>query len=115
MVKKWSIYWVTLDPVQGSEQAGIRPALVISNDMVNEILPVVTIISISSVKNSTKAYPTEVLLNKAISGLDKDSVLMVHQIRTVSKIRINRKCGQIDDTKIRNDIFECMKNYFDLY
>ena len=83
MVKKWHIFWAELDPVQGSEQAGRRPVLVISNDISNRILPVVTILPLSSVKINSRIYITEILIKKEISSLSKDSVAMIHQIRTI--------------------------------
>lgn len=112
VVEKWSLYWVTLDPITGSEQAGTRPALVISNDMVNEILPVVTILPLSSVKSSSRVYPTEVFLSKESSGLPKDSVIMVHQVRTIDKVRIGKLCGWISDIAIRGRVDDVVREYF---
>jgi mRNA interferase MazF len=114
MIKKWSIYWVSHDPVIGSEQAGTRPALIISNDMVNEILPVTTVLPISSLKPDSRVFPTEVLLTPEGSGLEKSSVAMIHQIRTVSRQRIGKKCGEIADVTVRNNIITAMREYFDL-
>lgn len=114
MVEKWCIYWVSLDPVVGSEQSGTRPALVVSNDIVNEVLPIVTILPLSSVKDNSHIYPTEVLLSKEISSLPKESVVMIHQIRTISKERLGRQCGKICDEGIKSNIENVMKSYFDL-
>lgn len=114
MVKKWSLYWVSLDPIIGSEQAGTRPVLVISNDIVNDILPVVTVIPVTSVKGKYLIYPTEICLPMEKSGLPKDSIAMVHQIRTVSKERLVIKCGFIDDSMIRDSIKDVIKEYFEL-
>lgn len=114
MVRKWSIYWVDHNPVIGSEQSGIRPALVISNDMVNEILPVVTILPISSLKQKGRVYPTEVLLKAEMSGLQVSSVVMVHQVRTVSKLRIGKKCGAVEDAKSKAEIEDAIRDYFEL-
>ena len=112
MIKKWSLYWVNHDPVIGSEQSGTRPALVISNDMVNEILPVITILPVSSLKQENRVYPTEVILTAGLSGLQKSSVVMIHQIRTVSKLRIGKKCGEIVDEKVKKEITDNLKEYF---
>ena len=114
MVKKWSLYWVNHDPVQGSEQSGVRPALIISNDIVNETLPVVTILPVSSLKQDGRVYPTEVLLEKQLSGLPKHSLIMIHQIRTVSKLRIGKKCGEILDIRVKTAIIDTMKEYFEI-
>ena len=89
MVRKWDIYFLDLDPTRGSEQKGTRPILVISNDAVNSNLPIFTCIPFSSVKPGAKIYPTEVYISAEESGLPKDSVLMLQQIRTVSASRIS--------------------------
>ena len=115
MVRKWDIYYLDLDPTKGSEQRGIRPILVISNDAVNSNLPVFTAIPFSSVKPGAKIYPTEVFMTAAQSGLPKDSVLMLQQIRTVSVNRIvGSKVSQINDIAIREKINEALKMYFEL-
>ena len=115
MVRKWDIYYLDLDPTKGSEQRGIRPILVISNDAVNSNLPIFTAIPFSSVKPGAKIYPTEVFMTAAQSGLPKDSVLMLQQIRTVSINRIaGSKISQINDIAIREKINEALKKYFEL-
>ena len=80
MVSKWDIVFVYLNPVQGSEQGGKRPVLVISNDAVNRHLPIFTCIPFSSIKEGEKIYPTEIYFPKSQTGLTKDSVLMIHQL-----------------------------------
>jgi mRNA interferase MazF len=114
MVKKWSIYWADLNPVIGSEQAGKRPVLVVSNNIVNKILPVVTILPISSVKETVKVYPTEIFLPMEISGLPKNSVAMVHQVRTVSKQRLGSECSSISNEKTMHKINSVIREYFEL-
>lgn len=116
MVKKWEIYFLDLDPTKGSEQRGKRPILVISNDAVNSNLPVFTCIPFSSVKPGAKIYPTEVFLSAAQSGLSKDSVLMLQQIRTVSNTRIvGNKIGEITDEELKEKINQALIMYFELY
>ena len=115
MVKKWDIYYLNLNPAKGSEQRGIRPVLVISNDAVNKYLPVFTCIPFSSVKPGAKVYPTEVFLTAAESGLSKDSVLMLQQIRTVSAERISgSKIGEIKDASLKTKINQAISQYFEL-
>ena len=114
MVRKWEIYFIGLDPISGSEQGGKRPVLVISNDAVNKNLPIFTCIPFSSLKENEKVYPTEVFLKKEESGLNKDSVLMIHQIRTVSIKRIiNSKINEIKNPIIRKRINDAIKEYFE--
>ena len=115
MVKKWEIYFISLDPTKGSEQKGVRPVLVISNDAVNSHLPIFTCIPFSSIKEGEKIYPTEIYFSKEESGLSKDSVLMLHQIRTVSLSRVtNKKIGEIKDDVLKERINEGIKSYFEL-
>jgi len=114
MVKKWSIYWVNLDPVTGSEQAGKRPCLVISNNVINDVLPVITILPITSAKKDARIYPTEIYLDKNISGLLKDSIVMVHQIRTISKNRVLKRCGELTSPKVLDNINNVLIDYFEL-
>ena len=114
MVKKWEIWFLSLDPTQGSEQKGIRPVLVISNDAVNDNLSVFTCIPFSSVKPGAKVYPTEVMLSASESGLSRDSVLMLQQIRTVSEDRLLKKAATLADEKIKERINRALIEYFEL-
>ena len=114
MVKKWDIVFISLNPVEGSEQGGKRPALVISNDGVNKNLPIITCIPFSSVKDNELIYPTEVYFEKEELGLNKDSVLMLHQIRTISKNRIIGKISEVKKDEYKRRIEENLKKYFEL-
>lgn len=115
MVRKWDIYFLDLDPTRGSEQKGTRPILVISNDAVNSNLPIFTCIPFSSVKPGAKIYPTEVYISAEESGLPKDSVLMLQQIRTVSASRISgERVSAVNDIALREKINQALKMYFEL-
>ena len=114
MVNKWEIYFCNLDPTIGSEQKGTRPVLVISTDAVNHNLPVSTVLPLSSIKAGSKIYPTEISLSTAITGLPKESVAMLQQIRTISHDRLTNKVGAITDANTQNRILEACRNYFDL-
>ena len=111
---QWGIFWTDLDPSKGSEQAGKRPVLVVSIEEVNQVLPIVTILSVTSVKPGRKIYPTEVFLSVKDSGLSKDSIVMSHQIRAISKERLNGKCGYISDENIKEQVRNIIKKYLDL-
>jgi len=116
MVKKWEIYFADLNPSTGSEQKGTRPVLVISNDAVNDRLPVCTIIPFSSFKPDDKIYPSELFLQKADTGLNKDSILMFQQIRTIDKSRIMQPmAGMIFKEETRASIIKQLLNYFDIF
>ena len=115
MVDKWGIFFVNLNPIQGSEQKGQRPVLVVSNEAVNKNLPICTVVPFSSHKGYEKVYPTELFLNKIDTGLIKDSILMIQQIRTIDQSRIiGAKVGEIKDENIKNEINSKIKDYFDL-
>lgn len=114
MVNKWAIYFCNLNPIQGSEQQGKRPVLVVSNDVVNHTLPVSTVLPLSSVKAGDKIYPTEVFLPAKISGLPKDSVAMCQQIRTVSHERLGRPVALLNDVDLRDEIREALRQYLEL-
>jgi len=116
MVKKWEIYFLDFDPAKGSEQKGLRPALVISNDSINKHLPVFTVLPFSSIKSGAKIYPSEVELPASITGLPKDSVVMLQQIRTISVGRVVgiQKAGEISDRNYRAKINRALIEYFEL-
>jgi mRNA interferase MazF len=111
---QWGIFWADLNPTKGSEQSGTRPVLVISTEEVNQVLPIVTIISITSLKPGRKVYPIEVLLEANDTGLSKDSIAMAHQIRSISKDRIGEQCGFIESERIRESIRNSIKTYLEL-
>ncbi|WP_199624365.1 type II toxin-antitoxin system PemK/MazF family toxin [Paenibacillus alkalitolerans] len=111
---QWGIFWANMNPAAGTEQAGSIPVLVISSEVVNEVLPVVTIVSITSFKPGRRVYPIEVLLNGKDSQLAEDSIVMAHQIRSISKERLGQQCGYIDSEQIRQSIRTAVKLYLDM-
>ncbi|MDR1133306.1 MAG: type II toxin-antitoxin system PemK/MazF family toxin [Synergistaceae bacterium] len=114
MVNSWDIYFCSLDPTQGSEQRGTRPVLIVSNDSVNHSLPVSTVLPLSSIKPGSRVYPSEVLLPAALTGLPKDSVAMVQQVRTIAHTRLIKLSGQLADEALREEIREAIRVYFDV-
>lgn len=98
---QWSVFVVDLDPTVGSEQAGRRPVLVISREVANAALPVVTALPLTSHRQGRRVYPNEVLLPAGTAGLDRDSVFMAHQMRTVSKRRLGARLGTVEDQELR--------------
>lgn len=115
MVNKWEVYYVNLNPTKGSEQQGIRPVLVVSNDAVNHNLPVFTCIPFSSIRPGAIIYPTEVKLTKTESGLPKESVLMLQQIRTVANTRVSGPhVSKITNEKVQKQINSALMQYFEL-
>lgn len=96
IVKRGDIYYADLSPVVGSEQGGIRPVLVIQNDIGNKYSPTVIAAAITSQINKAK-MPTHIELDAKDYGLNKDSVILLEQIRTIDKRRLREKIGRIDD------------------
>jgi len=94
-IKRGDIFLVNLEPIKGSEQGGMRPVLIIQNDISNKFSPVTIIAAITS-KIFDKEYPTNVFLSRKDSKLDKDSTILLNQIRTIDKKRLIRKIGSLD-------------------
>src|SRR3989344_4286865 len=99
-IKRGDIVLVNLEPVKGSEQGKIRPALIIQNDVANEYSPT-TIIAPITPKVYTKEFPTNVNLSQKESKLEKDSTILLNQIRTIDKSRIIKKISSVDSTIIK--------------
>ncbi len=96
MVKRGDIFYADLSPVVGSEQGGVRPVLVIQNDVGNKYSPTVIVAAITSQINKAK-MPTHLELPGDEYGLSKNSVILAEQIRTVDKRRLKEKIGHLDE------------------
>lgn len=107
-INKWTIWRANLDPVIGSEQGKSRPVLIISEDDINSVLNIVNIVPITSRKENRIIYPNEALLPADNSGLEKESIALCHQIRTIDKTRLSKKYGQITSIKIQNQIIDAV-------
>jgi mRNA interferase MazF len=99
IVKKGEIYFADLSPVIGSEQGGIRPVLVVQNDVGNKYSPTVIVAAVTSQINKAK-LPTHVEISAEGHGLTKDSVILLEQLRTIDKKRLRERIGRIDDSSI---------------
>ncbi len=94
MIRRGELYYADLNPVVGSEQGGIRPILVLQNDVGNKYSP--TIIAAATTSRLTKAkLPTHIELSKERSPLSKNSIVLLEQIRTIDKSRIKEKIGEL--------------------
>ena len=94
-IKRGDLFYADLSPVVGSEQGGIRPVLIIQNDIGNKYSP--TIIAAAVTSQLTKAkLPTHVEVREGDFGLAKTSVILLEQIRTLDKRRLKEKIGSID-------------------
>lgn len=99
-IRRGDILLADLNPVVGSEQGGSRPVLVIQNDIGNKYSPTVIIAAITACVTKTK-MPTHVVINQAIAGLSKDSVVLTEQIRTIDKRRLIQKIGVLPKPLLR--------------
>ncbi|MBQ9736939.1 MAG: type II toxin-antitoxin system PemK/MazF family toxin [Clostridia bacterium] len=112
IVKRGDIYYADLSPVIGSEQGGVRPVLIIQNDVGNKYSPTVIATAITSQINKAK-MPTHIELDANEYGLSKDSVVLAEQIRTIDKRRLKEKIGHLDD-KLMNRVNEALEISFGL-
>ena len=94
-VKRGEIYYADLSPVIGSEQGGVRPVLIVQNDVGNKYSPTVIAAAITSQQYKSN-LPTHIPLSAASSGLAKDSIVLLEQVRTIDKRRLKEKMGTID-------------------
>jgi mRNA interferase MazF len=95
-VKRGDIFYADLSPVVGSEQGGLRPVLIVQNDVGNKYSPTVIAAAITSQISKTK-LPTHIDVFADNYGLQKDSVILLEQIRTIDKKRLKEKMGHLDD------------------
>lgn len=101
MVKRGDLFYADLSPVIGSEQGGVRPVLVIQNNIGNKYSPTIIIAAITSQINKAK-LPTHVEIGGQEYGLPKDSVVLLEQIRTIDKKRLREKIGKFDNEMMRS-------------
>ena len=95
-IKRGDIYYADLSPVVGSEQGGLRPVLIVQNDVGNRYSPTVIAAAITSRMSKTK-LPTHIDITGTDTGLSRDSVILLEQIRTIDKKRLKEKMGHLDE------------------
>ncbi len=100
-VKRGDVFYADLNPVVGSEQGGVRPVLIIQNNVGNKYSPTVIVAAITSQVNKAK-LPTHVAIVSNAYGLPKNSVVLCEQLRTIDKKRLHEKLGGIDDENMRS-------------
>ena len=94
-VKRGEIYYADLSPVVGSEQGGVRPVLIVQNDVGNRHSPTVIAAAITSQKDKNP-LPTHIGVQADSCGLSRDSIILLEQIRTIDKRRLKEKTGELD-------------------
>ena len=100
-IRRGDIFYADLSPVIGSEQGGLRPVLIVQNDVGNKYSPTVIAAAITSKQTKAK-LPTHIDISGPDSGLTKDSVVLLEQIRTIDKTRLKEKMGHLDDGTMDN-------------
>ncbi len=100
-IKRGEIYYADLSPVVGSEQGGVRPVLIVQNDVGNRYSPTVIAAAITSQKDKAK-LPTHIELNAESCGLAKNSVVLLEQVRTIDKKRLKEKMGELPPEAMSN-------------
>ena len=95
-VKRGEIYYADLSPVVGSEQGGVRPVLIVQNDIGNKYSPTVIAAAITS-RHDKASLPTHIKVDAVSGGLAKDSVVLLEQIRTIDKRRLRERMGCLDN------------------
>ena len=98
-IKRGDIYYADLSPVIGSEQGGIRPVLIIQNDVGNKYSPTVIAAAITSKLNKSR-LPTHIEVDALEYGLAKDSIILLEQIRTLDKQRLKERMGHLNENKM---------------
>ena len=99
-VKRGEIYYADLSPVVGSEQGGMRPVLIVQNDTGNRHSPTVIAAAITSQMGKAK-LPTHIALTSRGCGLNRDSIILLEQIRTIDKSRLRERMGRLDDATMK--------------
>ncbi|AGA58997.1 MAG: type II toxin-antitoxin system PemK/MazF family toxin [Thermobacillus sp.] len=100
IVKRGDVFFADLSPVVGSEQGGVRPVLIIQNDIGNRFSPTVIVAAITAKIQKAK-LPTHVELSAEAHGFDRDSVVLLEQIRTIDKQRLTDKITHLDDETMK--------------
>lgn len=115
MKYQWHVFRASLEPTKGAEQAGRRPVLVISREQINQLLPVVNVIPLTSRKSAARIiYPNEVLLLTGVAGLPVDSIALCYQIRTLDKSRLEENMGELGEANLRREILDAIRFQLDM-
>lgn len=96
-MKRGEIYNARLEPIEGSEQGGIRPVIIVSRDAINACSPVVLAVPCTTYQSDKRVYPTQVLIKASDGGLTSDSIAMADQVRVLSKTRLLKLRGTLSN------------------
>jgi mRNA interferase MazF len=96
------VFEARLDPVEGSEQAGVRPVVVVSRDAINEASPVVVVVPCTTWRPERRVYPSQLVLRAPEGGLRVDSIALGEQVRAVAKTRLRSRWGALSPQALRS-------------
>ncbi len=113
-VRKWDIAWALLDPAFGHEQSGRRPVLIFCNEVIAAPIGLATVLPLTTWKQGRRVYPTEVLLRSGTGGLVVDSLVLAHQVRTISARRLTAAVGALADPALRSQVTKALRIWLDL-
>jgi mRNA interferase MazF len=113
-LRKWDLAWALLDPTVGHEQAGRRPVVVFCDDVIARPIGLATVLPLTTWKKGRRVYPTEVLLPSDVVGLPAASLVLTHQIRTISARRLSSPIGTVADGAVRGKIVQALRLWLDL-
>jgi len=116
MVRQWDIHFANVNNTDGTKKGYKQPVLVVSNDGINNSLPVCTVIPMASYMPGGRIYPTEIMVPMGDSRLSKHAVVMVHQMTTIdTKLMDISAAGTITNNSLREKIGDTIRSYFDLF
>ena len=95
-MKRGEVYDARLEPVEGSEQGGIRPVIIVSRDAINRSSPLAIVVPLTTYKKSRRIYPSQILIKAGVGGLVTDSIALGEQLRAISKTRLMSFRGVLD-------------------
>ena len=99
-MKRGEVYIARLDPVEGSEQGGNRPVIIVSRDAINASSPVILAVPCTSYQQEKRIFPSQVLIQSPDGGLDRDSIVKADQVRVLAKTRLLRMLGKLSEVTI---------------
>ncbi|MEO0539985.1 MAG: type II toxin-antitoxin system PemK/MazF family toxin [Cyanobacteria bacterium P01_A01_bin.105] len=100
-MKRGEVYDARLDPTEGSEQAGIRPVILVSRDAINAASSVILAVPCTTYRSGRRIYPSQILISAPNGGLTRDSVALAEQVRVLTKARLLRRRGQLAAGTVR--------------
>jgi|WetSurMetagenome_2_1015567.scaffolds.fasta_scaffold130845_2 mRNA interferase MazF len=106
--------WAVPDPAHGHQQAGRRPVLVYCNDVIAAAIELVAVLPITTMKKQRRVYPSEVLLSAEPAGLDADSLVLCHQLRTVAASHLSPAFGAVADPAMQAAVARAVRVWLDL-